>query len=104
MHLVQFADDVFAQCCCLASCRALLLPNGNLHRVTFFDCAAGARRGILNIPGVEEDVGLIGIHWQGKFIELVPWNAAVSWEIAPWGQWKVRPTKTPEGFCYSQQL
>lgn len=50
----------------------------------------GARRGILNIPGVEEDVGLIGIHWQGKFIELVPWNAAVSWEIAPWGQWKAR--------------
>ncbi|DBB03967.1 TPA: hypothetical protein ACH3X1_013035 [Trebouxia sp. C0004] len=48
----------------------------------------GARRGILNIPGVEEDVGLIGIHWQGKFIELVPWNAAVSWEIAPWGHWK----------------
>ncbi|DBA67375.1 TPA: hypothetical protein ACH3X2_001667 [Trebouxia sp. C0005] len=48
----------------------------------------GARRGILNIPGVEEDVGLIGIHWQGKFIELVPWNSTVSWEIAPWGQWK----------------
>ena len=71
---------------------------------TSFGCAAGARRGILNIPGLEEDVGLIGIHWQGKFIELVPWTAAVSWEIAPWGQWKVRPTKTPEGFCYSQQL
>ena len=60
-------------------------------RVTHFLCAAGARRGILNIPGVEEDVGLIGIHWQGKFIELVPWNSAVSWEIAPWGQWKVSP-------------
>ncbi len=58
---------------------------------TSFGGAAGARRGILNIPGIEEDVGLIGIHWQGKFIELVPWNAAVSWEIAPWGQWKVRP-------------
>lgn len=52
---------------------------------------AGARRGILKLPGVEEDVGLIGIHWQGKFIELVPWNAGVTWEIEPWGQWKVKP-------------
>ena len=50
---------------------------------------AGARRGILKLPGVEEDVGLIGIHWQGKFIELVPWNAEVSWEVEPWGRWKV---------------
>lgn len=51
--------------------------------------AIGARRGILKIPGVEEDVGLIGIHWQGRFIELVPWNSEVSWEIDPWGRWKV---------------
>ena len=38
---------------------------------------AGARRGVLNLPGVEEDVGLIGIHWRGRFIELVPWNGLV---------------------------
>ena len=61
---------------------------------------AGARRGILNIPGVEEDVGLIGIHWQGKFIELVPWNAEVSWEIAPWGQWKVSCTAVSHACCH----
>jgi len=37
----------------------------------------GARRGVLNLPGIEEDVGLIGIHWRGQFIELVPWNGSV---------------------------
>lgn len=50
---------------------------------------AGARRGILKLPGVEEDVGLIGIHWKGEFIELVPWNASVNWDVDPWGSWKV---------------
>lgn len=48
----------------------------------------GARRGILKLPGVEEDVGLIGIHWKGEFIELVPWNASVNWDVQPWGTWK----------------
>lgn len=26
--------------------------------------AVGARRGVLNLPGVEENVGLIGVHWK----------------------------------------
>ena len=43
----------------------------------FTNWFAGARRGVLNLPGVEEDVGLIGIHWRGRFIELVPWNGLV---------------------------
>lgn len=47
---------------------------------------AGARRGVLNLPGVREDVGLIGIHHQGLFIELVPWNGSIQWDIAPWGR------------------
>lgn len=55
----------------------------------------GARRGILKLPGVEEDVGLIGIHWQGRFIELVPWTASVNWHVAPWGSWKVILTSSP---------
>ncbi|KAK9823665.1 hypothetical protein WJX72_004524 [[Myrmecia] bisecta] len=51
--------------------------------------AVGARRGLLQLPGVEEDVGMIGVHWQGKFIELVPWNGEVQWEVEPWGKWRV---------------
>lgn len=47
---------------------------------------AGAKRGILNLPGVKEDVGLIGVHFNGQFVELVPWNGSVSWDVAPWGR------------------
>ncbi|CAL5225421.1 g8236 [Coccomyxa viridis] len=51
--------------------------------------AVGARRGILQLPGVEEDVGMIGIHWHGQFIEMVPWNGEVQWDVEPWGSWRV---------------
>ena len=63
---------------------------------------AGARRGILKLPGVEEDVGLIGIHWKGEFIELVPWNASVNWDVDPWGSWKVAhlPFVVQSLLCY----
>lgn len=47
---------------------------------------AGATRGVLNLPGVKEEVGLIGIHYGGTFVELVPWNGSVSWDVAPWGR------------------
>eukprot|EP00798_Chlamydomonas_sp_ICE-L_P022637 gene22636-29781_t len=53
--------------------------------------AVGARRGLLlGVPGVEEDVGMIGIHYNGDFIELVPWTGDVSWDVAPWGKWTIR--------------
>ena len=26
---------------------------------------------------------------QGKFLELVPWNGEISWEVAPWGSWHI---------------
>ncbi|CAL8467097.1 g6633 [Coccomyxa elongata] len=51
--------------------------------------AVGARRGLLQLPGVEEDVGMVGIHWRGQFIEMVPWNGDVQWEVDPWGRWRV---------------
>ena len=44
---------------------------------------AGARRGLLNLPGVEEDVGMVGIHWRGRFIELVPWTGEVQVCVRP---------------------
>lgn len=52
-------------------------------------CVSGALRGIANLPGVEENVGMIGIHWRGKFFELVPWNGAVNWDVEPWGKWRI---------------
>ncbi len=46
--------------------------------------AGGGRRGIL---WWMESVAMIGIHYQGKFYEFVPWNSQVNWEISPWGRW-----------------
>lgn len=38
----------------------------------------------------EEDVGLIGVTCpNGEFIELVPWNADLEWDVDPWGRWWV---------------
>eukprot|EP00955_Chlamydomonas_euryale_P102566 365428-Chlamydomonas_euryale.AAC.23 len=52
--------------------------------------AVGARRAlVIGLPGIEEDVGLIGIHLPngGPFVELVPWTGNVEWSIDPWGRW-----------------
>jgi tocopherol cyclase len=37
-----------------------------------------------------ESVAMIGIHYQGKFYEFVPWNSQVEWDIEPWGRWQMR--------------
>jgi len=29
----------------------------------------------------------IGIHYDGKFYEFVPWNGTVNWEVTTWGYW-----------------
>ena len=42
---------------------------------------AGAKRGVKALPGVEEDVGMIGLHWGEEFIELVPWSGRVTWQV-----------------------
>lgn len=49
--------------------------------------AGGGRRGVL---WWEESAALVGIHYQGKFYEFVPWNSEVSWHIEPWGYWQMR--------------
>jgi len=50
--------------------------------------AVGARRGIPLVPGLEEDVGMIGVHHQGTFIELMPQNSEIQWAVEPWGSWR----------------
>ena len=49
--------------------------------------AGGGRRDVL---GTMEEVAMIGIHYRGKFYEFVPWNAQVSWQIQPWGDWQMQ--------------
>lgn len=49
--------------------------------------AGGGRRGVL---WWMESVAMVGIHYQGKFYEFVPWNSQVSWQIEPWGKWQMQ--------------
>jgi tocopherol cyclase len=49
--------------------------------------AGGGRREVL---WWEESAALIGIHYQGKFYEFVPWNSEVNWQIKPWGSWNMQ--------------
>jgi tocopherol cyclase len=49
--------------------------------------AGGGRRGVL---WWMESVAMIGLHYQGKFYEFVPWNSQVDWEIQPWGRWQMQ--------------
>lgn len=54
------------------------------------DLALTAAAGQRDAPWGAEEVGAIGIHHQGQFYEFVPWNAEVSWQIAPWGSWQMQ--------------
>ncbi|WP_414542529.1 tocopherol cyclase family protein [Nostoc sp. CCY0012] len=49
--------------------------------------AGGGKRGVL---WWMESVAMIGLHYQGKFYEFVPWSAKVEWDIQPWGRWQMR--------------
>ncbi len=49
--------------------------------------AGGGKRGVL---WWMESVAMIGLHYQGKFYEFVPWNSQVSWNIQPWGRWQMQ--------------
>ncbi|PSC72651.1 Tocopherol chloroplastic [Micractinium conductrix] len=51
--------------------------------------AVGALRGLLGVPGVEENVGMIGIHHRGKFYEFLPNIGAITWDVDPWGRWRI---------------
>lgn len=49
--------------------------------------AGGGRRQVLTWM---EEVAMVGIHYQGRFYEFVPWNGSVSWQVEPWGRWLMR--------------
>jgi len=52
--------------------------------------ALTAGGGIRQVLWWEEEVALIGIHYQGKFYEFAPWNSEVIWQIEPWGKWQLQ--------------
>ncbi|MBT9311688.1 tocopherol cyclase family protein [Leptothoe kymatousa] len=48
-------------------------------------CGGGIRQTL----GFQESVGMVGIHHQGQFYEFVPWNGQITWQVSPWGHWRV---------------
>jgi tocopherol cyclase len=53
--------------------------------------AGGGRRKVL---WTTEEVAMVGIHYQGRFYEFVPWNAQIEWQIQPWGEWRIQATSS----------
>lgn len=53
------------------------------------DLTCTAAGGIRQVLGHSESVGMVGLHYQGRFYEFVPWNGHVSWQISPWGHWRI---------------
>ena len=51
--------------------------------------AGGGRRKVL---WTMEEVAMIGIHYRDRFYEFVPWNSQISWQIQPWGEWRIQAT------------
>eukprot|EP00571_Detonula_confervacea_P000355 CAMPEP_0172331548 /NCGR_PEP_ID=MMETSP1058-20130122/61985_1 /TAXON_ID=83371 /ORGANISM="Detonula confervacea, Strain CCMP 353" /LENGTH=533 /DNA_ID=CAMNT_0013048817 /DNA_START=232 /DNA_END=1833 /DNA_ORIENTATION=+ len=48
------------------------------------------------LPGKRtETLGLIGIHYDGRFFEIVPWTGEMEWEVC-WGRWEFRGRCTDE--------
>lgn len=39
---------------------------------------------------VEEEVGMVGLHWGEKFLAFTPWTGDVKWDVDPWGRWNVK--------------
>ncbi|MGV2828908.1 tocopherol cyclase family protein [Myxosarcina sp. GI1(2024)] len=58
--------------------------------ITRDDLAITAVGGIRDVLWWQEAVGLVGIHHRGQFYEFAPGNARVSWQVQPWGEWKMQ--------------
>ncbi|MEL6856180.1 MAG: tocopherol cyclase family protein, partial [Cyanobacteria bacterium J06607_13] len=45
--------------------------------------------GVRDVLTWQEDVGLIGIHYQGELYEFISYKTRFAWEVAPWGDWQL---------------
>ena len=61
--------------------------------VGYPDLSVTAGGGIRELPllgGRTESLGLLGVHYGGRFYEAVPWTGDVGWRVEPWGRWELR--------------
>lgn len=45
--------------------------------------------GVREVLVLKEDVGLVGIHYQGQFFEFFSTKTHFSWTVEPWGYWQI---------------
>jgi len=51
--------------------------------------------GVRKIPfGRQEALGMVSVHYDGKFYEAVPWTGNMEWEVATWGSWLMKGNST----------
>lgn len=53
------------------------------------DLSVTAAAGERMVWNSSEEVGLIGIHHQGKFYEFGPGNSILTWNVSRWGHWQL---------------
>jgi tocopherol cyclase len=52
------------------------------------ELAVTAGGGIRKVPfGQEESLGMVSVHYKGKFYEAVPWTGTMGWKVDTWGSW-----------------
>jgi len=57
--------------------------------------------GIRKLPfGREEELGMIAVHYKGKFYEAVPWKGNVEWNVSTWGEWSLYGDRLEETIAY----
>jgi len=57
--------------------------------------------GIRKLPfGREEELGMIAVHYKGKFYEAVPWKGNVEWNVSIWGEWSLYGDRLEETIAY----
>ena len=71
-------------------CNAFEGCDDNGRSVDRLTLTAGGGIRLLSLLGMKksEDVGMVGIHYNGTFYENVPWTGEMEWDIDTWGSWK----------------
>jgi tocopherol cyclase len=61
--------------------------------------------GIRKLPlNMEEEVGMVCIHYNGTFYQAVPWNGQMEWDVDPWGRWVLTGRCTSGDRLFESQI
>lgn len=61
--------------------------------------------GIRQIPlGQKESLGMVSVHYNGRFYEATPWMGTMEWDVSPWGYWKLTGRSTAGPYPFEVEL